>query len=349
MLLTGVCAALAVWGGLQLRTRQPAHGRTSPPPEPGAVLDVHVVAAGQPVEGARVTTTSGKVFRSAIRSDGDGTVHVKACPRARLTVLVEAAGLERAVRTLDMTGTDALDLRVELAPGARLNGRVHDESGRPVGGVVITVRLLGSADPTQESPWFATSQLNGMFSVDTLPQTSVTLEANAGDLYEPTVVAEIELPNEAPVDVLLRHTGVLTGKVISKDGRGVANARVTLAGSGVWPARSLSTDLEGEFRFDRVPDGIYEMRAEHDDDVSAPLEGIPISAANEAHVELMLSPGLTLRGWVRDIATGRTLPNAEIEISEESLSAALKHTLSGADGHYQMSGLPPLPPPHSPR
>jgi hypothetical protein len=342
MLLTGVCVALAVWGGWQLRTRQPAHGRTPPPPELGAVLDVRVIAAGQPVEGARVTTTSGKLFRSVLRSDSDGTVHVRACPRGPLKVLVEAAGLERAVRTLDMGGRDTLDLRVELAPGARLTGRVHDESGRPVGGVVITVRLLGSADPTQESPWFATTQLNGMFSVDTLPQTSVTLEANAGDLYEPTVVAEIELPNDAPVDVLLRHTGVLTGKVISKDGRGVANAVVTLAGSGVWPARSLSTDLEGEFRFDRVPDGIYEMRAERGDDVSAPLEGIPISAANEAHVELMLSPGLVMRGWVRDIATGHTLPNAEIEISEESLSAALKHTFSGADGHYQLSGLRPL-------
>jgi hypothetical protein len=342
VLLTAACVAAAAWGGWQLRTREPTPGRTPPPAEPGAVLDVHVVAAGQPVEGARVTTKSGKTFRSVLRSDADGTVQVRACPRAQLSVLVEAAGLERAVRTLDMVGRDTLDLRVELAPGARLNGRVHDESGRPVGGVVITVRLLGSAEPTQESPWFATTQLNGTFSVDTLPQTSVTLEANAGDLYEPTVVAEIELPNEAPVDVLLRHTGVLTGKVISKDGAGVANARVTLAGSGVWPARSLLTDLQGEFRFDRVPDGIYELRAEHDDDVSAPLEGIPISAANEAHVELMLSPGLTLRGSVRDIATGHALPNAEIEVSEESLSAALKRTHTGADGRYQLSGLRPL-------
>jgi protocatechuate 3,4-dioxygenase beta subunit len=333
-------AALTWAAWQQLRARGPvAHGPAAEPESTGALLDLHVVSAHQPVEGAQVTVTSGKRFRSALRTDSDGAVQIKDCPRAAVKLVVEAGGFERATRTLDMVGQDSFEARMELVPGARLSGRVHDESGKPVAGVVITVRLLGMADPNQESPWFATTLFDGQFSIDTLPQASITLEASAGDLYEPAVIAEVELPNDAPVDVLLRRMGAMTGMVISKDRTAVVNARVTLAGSGVWPARSLLTDANGEFRFDRVPDGVYEVRAEHDNDVSAPLEGVPVNPGKEAHVELMLSAGLTLRGVVRDIATGHALPNVQIEVSEESLSASLKRTRSGGDGRYVMGGL----------
>ncbi|HEX4352518.1 MAG TPA: carboxypeptidase-like regulatory domain-containing protein, partial [Polyangiales bacterium] len=319
------------------RSSHPEHRDSAPPI---AALTVHVLTDGLPLEAAKVTAISND-WKHVSETAADGDSEIDGAPSGPLTLTIEAEGFARATRTIELHAGKS-EVRFDLFLGAHLEGRVRDDTERPVPGAIVTVRPLGGGALAQEPPWLATTRPDGSFSIDTLPQTRVTIEARGSEEFEPAVIAELELPSEAPVELVLRRTAAITGGVHAADGSGVAGALVTLAGSGVWPARTALTGPRGEFRFERVPDGIYELRAERDDAVSAPLEGIAIGPGNEARVEIVLMAGQRLRGLVRDIANGRLLPDADIEVSEESLSANPKHVRSGNDGRYVISGLRPL-------
>jgi protocatechuate 3,4-dioxygenase beta subunit len=332
VLLAGM-AVLGAWLWLGRSTATPGA-----PPERDAALSIEVWAGGQPVKDAQVTAIAGNRWRRSVTTDPDGRSHILGCPRAELSVVVEAAGSARATRVIDLSGGSA-GVRIELEPGAVLRGRVHDESDRPVPAAIVVARIIGDGAMGSQEPWSVTSAADGSFSIDTLPRARITLEVSDGGHHEPAVVAEVVVPSDETLDVLMRRTAGLAGRVLGANRKPVAGVQVTLAGSGVWPARTLTTNAEGEFLFDHIPEGIYEVRAELNDMVSAPIEGVTVSPGNDARVEMALLPGATLRGAVRDIATGRALPGAEVEVLEESLSATPKRVRSAVDGHFEVAPL----------
>ena len=307
------------------------------PTEALAALTVEVQGGEQqPIAGARVSALAGTWHQSGA-TDASGRVRFNACPRVHVTLQVEAAGWARDRRSLALSASTVAS--IALAPGAVLSGRVHDESDRPVAEAQVVARVIAGG---AQEPWSVLSGPDGRFVIDTLPPARVTLEVGDGGHHEPAIVAEIALPSAELVDVLLRRTAHLAGRVTNPLGKPAAGAQVTLAGSGVWPARTADTSPAGEFKFDGVPEGIYELRAELAGAISVPVEGISVNPGNEARVELALEQGVTLRGLARDIATGRALPEAEVEVVEDALSATPKHGRALADGAFQIAPLRPV-------
>jgi hypothetical protein len=336
-------AALALAGALWIAVRQPAPAPEAQPPAAPPVapkvgtLRVDVLAGGKAVEGAEVIARAADDFRVTSETDENGQAFLPDCPQGSLAIVVAFPGLERAQRSFDLVRREGM-LRVELAPGAFLRGEVSDENGEPIRGATLVARVIGDSRIRSQDPWSITADAYGNFVFDTLPQARITIEVSDGGSHETTVVPEVALPDETPISIVMRRNAGIHGRVVQAE-QSISGAQVTLAGSGVWPPRTAMSDGQGEFHFGRVPAGVYEVRAERPGATSAPLEGIVVSPGNEARIELVLTPATNWRGSVRDVATGRPLAAAEIEVSEESLSATPRKARSDAGGRFELPSL----------
>lgn len=319
-----------VWG-LWPRADSSAPGAQASESRPQVTLTLSIAAEGKPVAGAEVGL-AGEHCRRSGRSDDAGELEF-VCPPGHLQLTVAAKGYARERRALELRA-NSLDERVELAPGARVRGVVRDDNQRPVPSATVTARVLG---PAPIEPWTTLSAEDGTFQFETLPLGSIALEIADGGAHETITLAELALPAEA-LEVVLRRTAAISGTVLDPFGR-PASARVTLAGSGVWPARSSKSDASGAFEFALVPEGVYEIRAETDSAVSATLEGVQVQPGSRAQIEVSLQPAAALSGKVCDAASGHALAGAELEVVEESLSASDKRVRSNPDGSFNLGGL----------
>jgi len=339
-----LCVLLGVFAYKLLLSRQQATAPTAqsdaPEPPDGPLLAVSVWADGEPLPDVKVAVTGSRCQERA-RTDDQGLVKVYGCSEGRVAISVEAPDYVRVERTIVLGEAGSLE-RVDLEPGERLAGRIVDDSGRPLPGVTLTARMLGrSGARAPSTPWLTLTGSDGRFSIETMPAGQVVLDISDGGAHEPTSVTDLSLPSQA-VLITLRRTAAMSGKVLGEDGIAVPDARVTLAGSGVWPARVLSADRAGDFVFANVPDGVYELRAEHGDRVSAPLEGVSVQPGSHAKIDLVLAPGASLRGRVRAAASGAPL-RAEVRVVEEALSGRERTVHSQADGSFEVPGLRVLP------
>jgi large repetitive protein len=318
----------------------PATSSAAEEPPDGPLLGVSVWADGVPLPDAKVSV-HGSHCQERARTDSDGLVKLYGCVPGPVTLSIEAADYVRVERTIALDEGGNLE-RVDLEAGERLAGRIVDDSGRALPGVTLTARMLGpSAARAPSSPWLTLTGSDGSFSIETLPAGQVVLDISDGGAHEPTSVTDITLPRGA-VLITVRRTAAMSGKVLGEDGIAVPDARVTLAGSGVWPARVLQTDPAGDFLFANVPEGVYELRAERDDAVSAPLEGVGVQPGSHAKIDLVLTQGASLRGRVRAAASGTALA-AEVRVVEEALSGRDRTVQTRADGSFEVPGLRALP------
>jgi protocatechuate 3,4-dioxygenase beta subunit len=338
-----LCLGLGVlaYKAIPSRDAKPSAGSAPAEEAPdGPLLAISVWADGEPLGDAKVAL-HGARCQERERTDGDGLVKTHACTAGPVAVSVEVPDYIRVERSILLSESGSLE-RIDLEPGERLAGRIVDDSGRPLPGITLTARMLGpSAARAPSTPWLTLTGSDGSFSIETMPAGQVVLDISDGGAHEPTSVTDLSLPTQA-VLITLRRTAAMSGKVLGADGTAVPDARVTLAGSGVWPARVLQTDPAGDFLFANVPEGVYELRAEQGNTVSAPLEGVSVQPGSHAKIDLVLAPGVILRGRVRAAASGAAL-RAEVRVVEEALSGHERTVQSQADGSFEVQGLRMLP------
>lgn len=275
---------------------------------------------------------------SNARATGKGTLRIDGVPVGAQVVVVDAPGFARARLSYEVGRAPGL-LEVALDPEILLAGRVVDESGGELGGARLLVRL--DADPVAP-PFAAVADEHGNFAVHGLPAERVVLEARR-DGYEATTQS-FELGRGAieHAIVVMRRSGTLVGRVVRPDGSGAARAEVVLAGSGVWPPRSIVAGEDGTFRWTGLPGGIYEVRARSGGLVAHPIEGLAVGPEREARVELRLIQGVSLQGIVVDVATDAPIAGAVVTVAEEELSLSVRATETGADGRFTLAGLLPV-------
>jgi len=140
--------------------------------------------------------------------------------------------------------------------------------------------------------------------------------------------------------VVVERPGVIAGQIVAQTGE-VEGALVTLAGSGVWPARVVQAGADGGFRFDDVPTGIYGVSAQRGSRVAEPREGIWLDSGGRVFLALRLDEGATLSGRVVSAVGGEAIAGAELRISADSLALAPRTTRSDAAGRFRFEGLLP--------
>jgi protocatechuate 3,4-dioxygenase beta subunit len=324
-----------------------------------ARLTVDVVASsssaeGVPVAPAQVTVYDGAghalATGQAVAIDGGaehGTGRPTAdrivfdtLPEGAVYVVVEREGWARA-NTVARASAEGGSVRVTLGPQGALYGRVEDDRGTPVAGARLEARLEN--DDTAP-PFEAFTSEDGTFALRGLPrEAQLRLEVHA-EGFEVTgrravLARALEDARGMPQRIVLRRTGTLGG-VVREGGVPIEGAEVVLVGSGVWPARSVLSGAGGQYRFDGVPGGVYELRARRGDAVSDPREGVVLEpGANRRDIDLGLAPGAVLRGVVWDEDGDRPVVGAEVLVAEASLSFSPRAVRSGEGGRFEVRGL----------
>ncbi|MEY4583291.1 MAG: hypothetical protein RL701_7994, partial [Pseudomonadota bacterium] len=298
----GLCACLVagiafavVRLGAKPPVKAPETVASAQPAAPdGPVLTLLVSAretAGQPPRPlpAAFIVLLGDKCQQRTSTDDLGAARIASCPPGIVTASVEARGYARDRRAIALSNFGTVE-RIELAPAAALSGRVVDEAGLGLNAVTLVARLLEDGQEPAP-PWSTITSADGSFAFETLPLGRVTLDVRDGGEHEPLTLAEIALPND-DLAITLRRTAAVGGHVIDAEGEPAATATVTLAGSGVWPARVIKADEHGAFEFSGLPEGVYELRAELATQVSDPLEGVRLQPGMRQDLDLVLAPGV---------------------------------------------------------
>jgi len=320
----------------------------APTPTGQGRLSVYVRdEAGGPIAGAAVTIrmrfdNGVTLVREGI-SDETGAAVVGELPEGEATVFAvegdRARGHARAV-VVDGEG----EASIVLGPGQDVRGRVLDETGAAI--VDATLEARPVADDAAP-PWTTHTDGEGRFTFSNLMTGPQRILARA-EGYDEIARRVVPRPrgDEADDDgirIILRRTGVMAGSVRTADGAPAPTTRVVLVGSGVWPPRSAEADSDGHYRFEGVPEGIYELRARRGADVASPREGLLLGAGESLDIDLTLEPGAVLEGVVVAAEGLAPIAGAEVVIGEESLSFSPRATTTGDDGGFVFDGLRALP------
>jgi len=218
-----------------------------------------------------------------------------------------AAPLVNEPLLVDQTQTD---LRWRLTRGLAVRGRVVDARGRPAPGLWVS-------DYSDEAAAHAAGALtgeDGAFELSgLLPGEHRLRLSGPGPL--PDRPTDVLLPPGSDLDgveLRLPPAGQLRGRVLDREGSGLAGLTVTLQRPDA-PALTVTTADDGAYRFDRAPLGPSRLSASRDaltlalaagataEDNKAPGRSVTIAADAVTAADLVVhDPKVQLRGVVLD-------------------------------------------------
>ncbi len=250
-------------------------------------------------------------------------------------------------------GQEVNDLgTILLEPGVTLFGRIVDIDEQPLAGVSIKAHAASSFRAKDQRGNFLTDE-DGRFRFDDLragERLDLQIERNG---YLDETVHGVEVPLDATLEVTLRRSRYLTGRLLSTDGQPMPDATVLLApleGTfivgrqpiGVATRHGTADEETGLFEVSDLLPGRYQLRAsapgylEREQDVEIPAEG------TAEHLELRLDRGATLTGTVRN-ADGLSLPGILVQrLGDGGPPSPFDNDArqrSGEDGSYKLTGL----------
>jgi len=308
------------------------------------------------------------------RTGADGLFEVPNPPDGRFDLTVEAEGYAPVtVPGVEIPGRPpVVDLGVvALSAGVEVAGRVVDGDGEPV--EEARVLLL----PVRSSGWEADLAM-GAASVGGFRETRSDAEGGfrfpdlqAGapvrlqarrEGFVPSEPEELRLPEEGPVELVLRRPASVDGWVVDGAGRPVARALVTAErlpaestdlvtgraggpaagtgeGSPLSAGASAWTSPDGDFAIAGLQAGRWSVRASAPglrEGRSRPFE---VDAGDEVPaVEVVLEEGATLSGRVME-SDGAPAVGARVDLAD---GAGRPVALARVDdtGRFRLSGLP---------
>ncbi len=321
---------------------QGARGRA----ESGARLTVRVTdAAGAPVQNAVIDalwSLDGRAIplgRAVVRGAERGEVTFDDVPLGRVLLFASSPGQSRASAVADTRTAREQTLTLVTGPEAPLSGAVRrqiEEDGPAVALPGVLVRAV--PDGGGSEPAFVTrTGPDGAYVLHGLRAGTWRVEVD-DPAYEPVLRRAVPAPSRG-VDLLLR--AFATVRCIVRDPRGapVANARVSIAGSGVWPERVAPTGADGLALLPRIPSGVYELRATEGLRVAEPIAPFVLQPGDRRTATLMVSDGASLEGRVVDARTQAPIADARIIVAEDAVSSAPRAVISEHDGAFRVAGM----------
>jgi protocatechuate 3,4-dioxygenase beta subunit len=277
--------------------------------------------------------------RESTKSDAEGRFAFKATlpgdePRDHLAVLAR----DQEGR-LDWASSDPGQtwgkLRLMLTPAHAVSGRVLDEAGNPLKGVMLELAGLSRAKMEHDSG------ANGLFAPPELKLRCQATTTAAGEFTIPGIPGEgnvwvrIARPGEIPrnvqwdlgnpVDLPLVNAGTLSILLTADDPQAGANrdvvVRLTQTQGKQYRFNYYSnpkTDAEGNLRLEGLPPGDYSIlvgqepigpRWYADDEIKA-----EVASGATSEVVMKLRPGVTVAGAVVDAETKRGVPGVRVDI-----------------------------------
>ncbi len=231
----------------------------------------------------------------------------------------------------------AQDLAIVLKSAATIRGRVEDADAKtPVADFTVGTRAGGGGRMViqigNNGGDHAVHAEDGTFELGNVAPGKWTVHVTASG-YRAADVAGIEVAEGAVregVVFSLKKGGGLSGRVLDPQlGTGVANASVSYqsAGSGGGMGggaaflrmggannAATTTDADGHFSFDGLPDGKIQVTASHPDFLDVTQE---VDPAKQSSVDLTLGTGGTIAGSVVGQDGRSAIPGAQVSLNSE--------------------------------
>lgn len=296
---------------------------------------------------------AGSAYRAS--TDEQGTYQLQHLNPGRYNLEANAPGYASTrVRGIEISEDQEVnDLgTILLEPGVTLFGRIVDIAEQPLVGVSVKAHVASSFRSTDQRGDVLTSD-DGRFRFDDL-RTGERLDLQIErDGYLDETVHGVEVPLDATLEITLRLSRYLTGRLLSTDGQPIPDATVLLApleGTfivsrqpvGVSTRHGTANEETGLFEVADLLPGRYQLRAsapgylELERDVEIPAEG------TAEHLELRLDRGATVTGTVRN-ADGLPLPGILVRPLGDSGPPSPfdndPRQYTEEDGSYRLTGL----------
>jgi hypothetical protein len=221
------------------------------------------------------------------------------------------------------------EIRIVLVPGARLAGRVVDETGTPVPGAWL--RLVRDGRRQADS----SSDRDGRFVLEGLAPGRADLEISAHGLANAVlpIILPAALAVDQPVEGLeaeLRSPASAEGRVLSARGLPVQGIKVR-AGD----FEEAESDADGWWRIDGLTPGTATL-------VFAPPEGLPlrrevqIVSPGASRLDVTLPEGREVSGRVRAAAGGAAVAGVQVTVALKG-SFPRFEAVSGEDGTFRLT------------
>lgn len=214
----------------------------------------HHDGSGVPRAALTLIDTGGRqVGRGATGEDGRYTL---GAPANASYVLIAAAGGHRPQAVSVTVGERPLELDIVLGGAGRLAGRVLTGDGHPVRDAAVSL-----TDVRGEVVAATRSGRDGSYVIDALVAGEYTLAAAAPAHRPAALPVSVQTSRETRQDIELAGGAVLRGTVRAAGGRPVEDARVTLMDAGGNVLDTVTTRLDGVFRFVDLSSGEYTVIA----------------------------------------------------------------------------------------
>ena len=295
--------------------------------ETGGVVEVAVTDAanGGPLSGAYVMVRGGKRGRTdGRRTDPQGIAGIRLPPGDYRVEYISKEGYRRASENRAFAVTEGktvrLSARLEITRVRTVAGVVRDPSGAPAAGVTVYGFPFDGKVATGS---------DGRFTVSIPDHNVLGEKAQESGLIAQDVQRNLAAVTTAPsgadsVEITLRPSVILAGRVTDPDGKGIQRARVQVDLPGrrlsIWGS-SVLTDVEGRYQISgvpAVPGRKYEVRVWEADGFGRDQASVWLLRGQSGRVQvvrpLVLQPAnLSISGVVVDEA-GRPVPDIQVQV-----------------------------------
>jgi EmrB/QacA subfamily drug resistance transporter len=214
----------------------------------------HHDGSGVPRAALTLINTSGKqIGRGATGEDGR---YAMSTPGGASYVLIAAASGHQPRAVSVTVGERPVELDVVLGGAGCLAGRVHTADGLPVREAAVTL-----TDVRGEVVAATRSGREGSYVIDELVAGDYTLAASAPACRPAALPVSVQASRETRQDIELAGGAVLRGTVRATGGRPVEDARVTLLDAAGNVVDTVTTRIDGIFRFVDLASGEYTVIA----------------------------------------------------------------------------------------
>jgi PDZ domain/Carboxypeptidase regulatory-like domain len=301
-------------------------------------VSVHDGPGGPPIDGARVRAFAIIDDRAYLADEREtdrlGKARVEHLPRGELWIFAEAPRRARGSSHMILVDSHR-DVAIDLLGEHAIRVVVHDELGLPI--AAGEVEVVSRGDPL---PVGALTDATGSADATRLSAGPWRVAVRARGYEDFTGAAHHD---GEVVAITLRKLGAIAVHVVGPDDRDVARARIAVAGSMLWPARSAETDVLGDVRVGGLVAGTYAVRAEKNDRIS-PIElGIVLARGEEKRVVLRLTQGhfAKVRVTDGDAADSEPIRNARVTLVEGGLSPFPLEATTDSLGRARMGPIAP--------
>jgi hypothetical protein len=297
--------------------------------------------------GMRLVTgdESENAFQSA-----DGTFELTDVPPGKWNVTASAPGYRPAeVAGIQIgEGETKEGVVLSLNKGSSVSGRVLDPrrgTGVPNAsvswsegsgasqfpGAAAIARLSGDSNAVS-------TDADGRYRLVGLPAGKITVAAEHPDYLE--VSRQVEVEDDATVDLTLSLGGSIAGTVVGKGGRSaVAGAQVTLddqGGSFSMGGDSSRSDASGSFLFEHLKPGRYRVSARSNAGSTSWKDVVLAESQRLDGVLLEMEGGAAVRGTVSGLPAAR-LGGVRVFASSKDYQDS---TMTGDDGRFTLRDVP---------